>query len=80
MFPSIAEFFSWSGPGVKTHRTWIISPDIQTLESRWKTLQGENDPKKKETLFHPDLAKVRLARGTSARQSLMNWDPFRRHK
>jgi len=53
-FPSLAEFFTWSGPGVKTHRTWVIAPDVQTLESRWKTLQQENDPKKKETLFHPD--------------------------
>jgi len=53
-FPALSEFFAWSGPGVKTHRTWIISPDIQTLEDRWKVLQRENDPKKKETLFHPD--------------------------
>src|ERR1700738_940030 len=53
-FPSLAEFFAWSGPGVKTHRTWVISPDVQTLEDRWKALQRENDPKKKATLFHPD--------------------------
>jgi hypothetical protein len=53
-FPALAEFFAWSGPGVKTHRTWVISPDVQTLEDRWKALQRENDPKKKETLFHPD--------------------------
>jgi len=53
-FPLLAEFFGWSGPGVKTHRTWIIAPDIQTLENRWKALQREKDPKRKETLFHPD--------------------------
>jgi hypothetical protein len=53
-FPSLAELFLWSGPGVKTHRTWVISPDVPTLESRWKALQRENDPAKKELLFHPD--------------------------
>jgi hypothetical protein len=53
-FPSLSDFFAWSGPGVKTHRTWIISPDIQILVMRWKTLQQENNPQKKETLFHAD--------------------------
>jgi hypothetical protein len=53
-FPSLAELFLWSGPGVKTHRTWVISPDVATLEDRWKELHQENDPEKKELLFHPD--------------------------
>lgn len=53
-FPSLAEFFVSSAPGVKTHRTWVISPDIPTLELRWETLQRENEPAKKEVLFHPD--------------------------
>jgi hypothetical protein len=53
-FPSLAEFFVASSPGVKTHRTWVISPDVQTLERRWDMLRNERDPKKKEHLFHPD--------------------------
>jgi hypothetical protein len=53
-FPSLTDLFLWSGPGVKTHRIWVISPDIATLENRWKALQRENDPEKKELLFHPD--------------------------
>lgn len=53
-FPSLMEFFVWSSPGVKTHRTWIISPDVETLENRWKALQGEKDLSKKEKLFHAD--------------------------
>jgi hypothetical protein len=53
-FPQLSDFFVWSGPGVKTHRTWVIAPDIASLENRWKALQRENDPKKKESLFHPD--------------------------
>jgi hypothetical protein len=53
-FPLLADFFGWSSPGVKTHRTWIIAPDVATLESRWKALQSEVDATKKEFLFHPD--------------------------
>ncbi|MEZ5785721.1 MAG: type ISP restriction/modification enzyme [Xanthobacteraceae bacterium] len=53
-YPSLADFFLWSSPGVKTHRTWVISPDIPTLEWRWKVLQRESDPTKKEFLFHAD--------------------------
>jgi hypothetical protein len=54
MFPSLEEFFMQSSPGVKTHRTWVISPDIQTLERRWDILRIEKDPEKKEHLFHSD--------------------------
>jgi hypothetical protein len=39
---------------VKTHRTWVISPDAQTLEKRWNVLRNEKDPEKKEHLFHSD--------------------------
>jgi hypothetical protein len=53
-FPALSELFLWSGPGVKTHRTWVISPDIETLENRWKMLQRENNPARKELLFHAD--------------------------
>lgn len=54
IFPPLAEFFIWAGAGVKTHRTWVISPDVMTLENRWKTLQREHNLVKKEMLFHPD--------------------------
>jgi Type ISP C-terminal specificity domain/N-6 DNA Methylase len=54
IFPPLAEFFVQSSPGVKTHRTWVISPDTQTLERRWNTLRNEKDPEKKEHLFHSD--------------------------
>ncbi len=53
-FPALADFFVWSSPGVKTHRTWVIAPDAQTLEKRWNALRQEKNPKKKELLFHPD--------------------------
>jgi hypothetical protein len=53
-FPLLAEFFVWWSPGVKTHRTWVIAPDTQTLEKRWDALRNEKHPEKKEHLFHPD--------------------------
>jgi hypothetical protein len=52
--PALLDFFVWSSPGVKTHRTWIIAPDTQTLTTRWTVLQQENNPERKEKLFHPD--------------------------
>jgi hypothetical protein len=53
-YPSLSDFFVWSSPGVKTHRTWVIAPDSQTLKDRWEILQKEKNPEKKEHLFHPD--------------------------
>ncbi|MBI4367643.1 MAG: N-6 DNA methylase [Deltaproteobacteria bacterium] len=53
-FPSLIEFFAWSSPGVKTHRTWVIAPDAQSLEKRWDALRIEGDTEKKDQLFHPD--------------------------
>ena len=53
-FSPLAEFFVWSSPGVKTHRTWVIAPDAQTLEKRWDILRNEKKPTEKENLFHPD--------------------------
>ena len=53
-FTALPDFFAWSGSGVTPHRTWPISPDVQTLERRWDALRQENDPTKKEELFQPD--------------------------
>ncbi|WP_283816812.1 type ISP restriction/modification enzyme [Bradyrhizobium diazoefficiens] len=53
-FPSLLDFSVWSSPGVKTHRTWVIAPDVQTLNRRWDVLRNEQDPERKKDLFHPD--------------------------
>ena len=53
-FPLLSDLLDWSGPGVKTHRTWVISPDIGSLERRWDTLRREDDQNRKEMLFHRD--------------------------
>lgn len=53
-FVALNEVFEWSGLGVKSHRTWPIAPDVETLERRWDRLRRETDPAMKELLFHPD--------------------------
>jgi hypothetical protein len=53
-FPSLADFFCWSGSGVTPHRTWPVSPDIESLRRRWHVLQQEKDSERKAFLFQPD--------------------------
>jgi type ISP restriction-modification system protein/N-6 DNA methylase len=53
-FPGLSELFDWSSPGVKTHRTWVIAPDKESLTRRWDALRSERDDEKKELLFHSD--------------------------
>ena len=53
-FPRLSDLFSWSGSGVTPHRTWPISPDVQSLERRWAALRQQNDLARKELLFHED--------------------------
>jgi hypothetical protein len=53
-FVPLPKLFLWSSPGVKTHRTWVIAPDIQSLERRWAMLQNETDDAQRAKLFHPD--------------------------
>lgn len=54
-FVPLKAMFAYDGSGVMPGRTWIIAPDIGTLEKRWARLVVEKDPEKKETLFHPHL-------------------------
>jgi hypothetical protein len=35
-------------------RTWVIAPDVVSLEQRWNALQRAK-PEDKERLFHPHL-------------------------
>ena len=54
-FAQLGSLFIYNGSGVMPGRTWIIAPDIETLELRWKKLVTEKDILKKELLFHPHL-------------------------
>ena len=76
-FLALAEFFVWSGPGVIGGRTWVIAPDASSLEMRWRRLQSERDPERRQLLFHPQLRGGQLAGrhiGKVVRQSLGQWD------
>ncbi len=53
IYPKLDGLFYYNGSGVMPGRTWVIAPDKDTLENRWKTLVAEKDPEKKEVLFHP---------------------------
>ena len=53
-FPALADLFDWASPGVKTHRTWVIAPDVQSLERRWAALQSEKSLVCRDQLFHSD--------------------------
>ncbi|ANV87614.1 type ISP restriction/modification enzyme [Picosynechococcus sp. PCC 7117] len=51
-YPTLNDFFNYDGSGVMPGRTWVIAPDVESLEKRWQALQ--NAPiDKKEELFHP---------------------------
>ena len=54
-FAALEDLFIYDGSGVMPGRTWVIAPDHDSLERRWKALQSEADAGKKETLFHPHL-------------------------
>jgi hypothetical protein len=54
-FPALKDLFLYDGSGVMPGRTWIISPDAETLKLRWKRLTGERDVERKALLFHPHL-------------------------
>jgi hypothetical protein len=52
-FAPLRGLFAYNGSGVMPGRTWIIAPDKDTLENRWKRLVKEKDERKREELFHP---------------------------
>jgi len=54
-FPALEDLFIYNGSGVMPGRTWVVAPDSASLERRWQILQAEQDPDRKEMLFHPHL-------------------------
>jgi len=53
--PPLVSLYEYNGSGVMPGRTWIIAPDVGSLEDRWSRLIRENDTDRKELLFHPHL-------------------------
>jgi hypothetical protein len=54
-FPKLEDLFIYNGSGVMPGRTWIIAPDIESLNERWQKLV-QATPDNKELLFHPHLS------------------------
>jgi len=53
-YPALDELFAYNGSGVQPKRVWVIAPDAESLERRWKKLiQAPGE--KKEELFHATL-------------------------
>jgi Type ISP C-terminal specificity domain/N-6 DNA Methylase len=53
-YPALEDFFVYNGSGVMPGRTWIIAPDVDSLQKRWKALVHA-PAEEKEDLFHPHL-------------------------
>src|ERR1039457_2764017 len=53
-YPTLLELATYNGSGVQPGRTWVIAPDLESLEKRWRRLMAA-DPQQKEKLFHPHL-------------------------
>ena len=45
--------FGYNGSGVMPGRTWIIAPDVGSLDDRWQRLMSESNSDRREVLFHP---------------------------
>jgi hypothetical protein len=53
-YPALDDLFIYNGSGVMPGRTWVISPDAESLQRRWeKLINAPAD--QKEALFHPHL-------------------------
>jgi len=55
-YPKLEELFADNSSGVMPGRTWIIAPDSNSLELRWRRLTHA-PTEDKEVLFHPHLRK-----------------------
>lgn len=53
-YPALDDLFIYNGSGVMPGRTWIISPDSESLQRRWQALINAPGDQK-EVLFHPHL-------------------------
>ena len=58
-FPKLEDLFIYNGSGSMPGRTWIIAPDAESLEKRWRKLITA--PKSEmDALFQPHLAEGKL--------------------
>ena len=60
-FAPVEDIFIYDSSGVMPHRMWVIAPDRQSLEDRWDALVREQNPTRKETLFHATFRNGKLS-------------------
>ena len=60
-FAPVEDLFTYNSSGVMPHRMWVIAPDRQSLEDRWDALVREQNPTRKETLFHATFRNGKLS-------------------
>jgi hypothetical protein len=53
-YAALEDLFAYNGSGVMPGRTWIIAPDAESLQLRWRRLIRAK-PEQKGELFHPHL-------------------------
>jgi hypothetical protein len=79
-YPKLEDLFIYNGSGVMPGRTWIIAPDVDSLERRWeKLVHAPAD--QKEDLFHPHLSNGKLGDRHSRRllrEGLPGYGPVNR--
>src|ERR1700691_1762760 len=79
-YPKLKDLFIYNGSGVMPGRTWVIAPDVESLERRWeKLVHAPAD--RMEDLFHPHLSNGKLGdrhRRRLLRESLPGYDPVNR--
>lgn len=51
----IEDLFLWDGSGVMPGRTWVISPDAESLAERWRVLKAARNADQQAAIFHPHL-------------------------
>lgn len=79
-YPKLEDLFIYNGSGVMPGRTWIIAPDVESLERRWEKLVHA-PAALKEDLFHPHLSNGKLGdRHTERvlREGLPGYEPTTR--
>jgi hypothetical protein len=67
-WPLLTDLLPWQHSGVKAGRTWVISPEVDLLRRRWRTLLGAK-PAKRRALFKDSPT------GRKAHQAALPLDP-----
>lgn len=59
-YPSMLDIFRYNGSGTMPGRTWVIDPDVSTLEKRWSALLSEGNLEKKRLLMQEHMRDRRI--------------------